>query len=54
MTKVQEYLDQAFKYISAIPVSGEQVEIMARARELLRMAYAEGKGEGEEATDNGR
>ena len=52
MTKVQEYLDQAFKYISAIPVSGEQVEIMARARELLRMAYAEaGKGAAEEKED---
>lgn len=54
MTKVQEYLDQAFKYISAIPVSGDHVEIMARARELLRMAYAEEKDEGEEVTDNGR
>ena len=52
MTKVQEYLDQAFKYISAIPVSGEQVEIMARARELLRMAYAEaGKDAAEAITD---
>ena len=41
MTKVQEYVDQAFKYISAIPVSGESVEIMAQAREYLRKAYKE-------------
>ena len=52
MTKVQEYIDQAFKYVSAITVSGDQGEIMARARELLRMAYAEaGKGAAEVKED---
>lgn len=53
MTKMQEYLDQAFKYISAIPVSGEQVEIMARARELLRMAYAEAGRDAAEVKKDG-
>ena len=39
MTKLQEELGLAFKFISAIPVSGDGVELMAEAKELLRRAY---------------
>lgn len=57
MTKAQRLIDEAFKYISALPVSGDQVEIMAKARELLRQAYTEAgkpvKLEGKEADGNG-
>lgn len=41
MTKAQRLIDEAFKFISALPVAGDQVEIMAKARELLRQAYVE-------------
>lgn len=54
MTKTQEILNDVFKLISVIPVSGDNVEIMAKARELLRIAYAEGKDNGEEGEDDGR
>lgn len=39
MTDLQKELDQAFSLISAIPVSGEGVELMAAAREKLRKAF---------------
>ena len=32
-------LDETFKIISAIPVTGDGVELMAAAREHLRRAY---------------
>lgn len=39
MNEIQKRLDKAFSLISAIPVSGDAVEIMAMAREHLRSAY---------------
>lgn len=39
MNEIQKRLDKAFTLISAIPVSGDSVEIMAMAREHLRSAY---------------
>lgn len=39
MTELQKEIDQAFACISAIPVSGDGVEIMAAAREHLREAF---------------
>lgn len=39
MTDLQKKIDQAFACVSAIPVSGDHVEIMALAREHLRKAF---------------
>ena len=39
MTNLQEKLSKAFNLLSAIPVTGDHVEIMAAARELLREAH---------------
>lgn len=39
MTDLQKEIDQAFKLISAIPVSGDAAELMAAARVHLRSAY---------------
>lgn len=39
MNQLQKILDKAFNTLSAIPVCGDQVELMAHARELLRTAY---------------
>lgn len=41
MTNVQKKLDNAFRLLSAIPVHGDNVDIMARVRDLLREAYRE-------------
>ena len=38
--KAKKELEQAFKFLSAIPVSGDAVEIMATAKEKLRKAYS--------------
>lgn len=40
MKELTNQLDEAFKLISCIPVSGENVEIMAAAKAKLRAAYA--------------
>lgn len=37
--KTKELIDEAFKLVSAIPVSGDHVEIMAAAKVKLREAY---------------
>lgn len=50
MNEIQKQLDKAFTLISAIPVSGDAVEIMAMAREHLRSAY---NLAGEEDRENG-
>lgn len=49
MTDLQKEIEKAFQVISAIPVSGDMVEVMALAREHLRKAFdmAGGKKEGE-------
>lgn len=39
MTDLQKELDAAFKLLSAVPVSGDAVDVMAAARERLRAAY---------------
>lgn len=39
MNELQKELDQAFNLVSAIPVSGGGVDVMAAAREHLRRAY---------------
>jgi hypothetical protein len=38
---VKNLLDEAFKLISTIPVSQDNVEVMAAAKAKLRAAYAE-------------
>lgn len=40
MTDLQKVIDTAFRLISSIPVSGDNVEIMASAKQNLRSAYA--------------
>ena len=39
MTELQKEIDQAFKLLSAIQVSGDGVDVMAAARGHLRAAY---------------
>lgn len=39
MTDLQKEIDQAFKLVSAIPVNGDSVDIMAKVRNHLRSAY---------------
>lgn len=39
MTDVQKELDRAFRLLSNIGVSGDGVELMAEAKELLRRAH---------------
>lgn len=51
MTDLQRKIDLAFACLSAIPVSGDGVEIMAAAREHLREAFKLAQPEKEE--DNG-
>ena len=49
MTELQQTLSAIFDLLSAIPVKGDSVEIMAAVREHLRNAY---KTAGKES-DNG-
>lgn len=51
MRELQKEIDRAFACLSAIPVSGDNVEIMAAAREHLRKAFQLARPEKEE--DNG-
>lgn len=39
MKELQDKLSKAFNLLSVIPVTGDHVEIMAAARELLREAH---------------
>ena len=41
MEKLLKELDIAFSLISSVPVSGENVDVMAAARNKLRGVYAE-------------
>lgn len=41
MNEVKKQIDEAFKLISTIPVSQDNVEVMAAAKAKLRAAYAE-------------
>lgn len=40
MNELQKILNQAFNLVSTINVNGDNVEIMANAKSLLRTAYA--------------
>lgn len=40
MNELQKILDRAFNLVSTINVNGDNVEIMANAKSLLRAAYA--------------
>ena len=40
MEEVRKELEQAFKFISLIPVYGDSVELLATAKEMLRKAYS--------------
>ena len=39
MNDLQEKLSKAYNLLSTVPVSGDHVEIMAAARELLRETF---------------
>ena len=39
MDNIRKEINEAYKMLSAIPVSGEGVDLMALAREHLRRAY---------------
>lgn len=51
MTKFQWEIDQAFKLISAIAVSGDAVDVMSAARNHLRTAYGMADEQTEEHED---
>ena len=48
MSELEKEIDRAFACLSAIPVSGDGVEIMAAARERLRQAFKLAQPEKEE------
>lgn len=48
MSELEKEIDQAFACLSTIPVSGDNVEIMAAAREHLRRAFKLAQPEKEE------
>ena len=48
MDEVKKELDEAFRMLCGIAVSGDGVELMAAAKEHLRRAYALAKGEGKD------
>lgn len=41
MDQILKNIDSAFRLMSSIPVSGDNVDIMSAARNNLRRAYAE-------------
>lgn len=41
MNELQQILNKTFGLISSIPVNGDNVEIMAEAKNLLRAAFAQ-------------
>lgn len=57
--KMKQHLDQAYLWLSRIPVTGEAVDHMAMARQELRAAFQllspppENNTDKKEATDNG-
>lgn len=48
MNETMKKLDEAFKLLSSIPVSGDAVDIMAAARNKLRQVYADLNAHNEE------
>ena len=54
MEDIKRELEEAYKMLSAIAVSGESVDVMAMAREHLRRAYKlADEACAEEVADNG-
>jgi hypothetical protein len=53
MDEILKKVDAAFQLISSIPVSGDNVDIVAAARNNLRAVYAELKKLDKEGLDNG-
>lgn len=51
MDELLKHLETAFKLISAIPVKGDDVEVMASAKNNLRTAYALAKAENKQEGD---
>lgn len=51
MDKLTVKLDRVFKLVSAIPVSGDMVEVMSAIRSELRNAYAIAEQYEKEDTD---
>lgn len=41
MTDIAEKLNRAYQFLSAIPVSGDSVDLMAAARQEIKTVYAE-------------
>jgi len=39
MEELKKEIDTAYRLIAAVPVHGDTVEVMAEARQRLRMAY---------------
>lgn len=54
MTNVQREIDEAFRLLSAIFVSGDGVELMAAAKKHLRRAFEFSKPVQEEDALDGR
>ena len=52
MNELKNHLDQAYMWLSKIPVSGEAVDAMAMARQELREAFRLANEQKEE-TENG-
>lgn len=52
MNEVQMILTKAFDLVSAISVNGDNVEIMAEAKNLLRAAFAQAGEMTEKAKEN--
>ena len=50
MKELMKELDSVFKMISRIPVSGDNVDLMAASRERLRYVYASLKKMDEDAS----
>ncbi len=51
MEKLRKHLDQAYRYISKIPVCEDAVDLMALARRELRAAYKEAENLTEQAKE---
>ncbi len=52
MNELQKILNQAFNLVSTINVNGDNVEIMAKAKNLLRAAFAQAGKMTEKAKEN--
>ena len=53
MSELQKEINGAYSALSAIPVSGDHIEVMAAAREHLRRAYKLAESEQKEVEPNG-